>query len=156
MSFGVFKHSEQELETPALFVCYGQPLTAQPWDTMCDGDVLNFFFEEESVNIARIEDGKIVLDLCVDARMQNYPVFRAALTRHAHLNIAIIHPRGGCALVVSQGINGRYRVTYHETTTETGLGPLERLRKEIDGPNKTDDAPADQGVRAGEDGSQTQ
>jgi len=154
MQFGVFKNGEQELETPALFVRYDLPLSAQPWDNMCDGDVLNFFFEEDSVNIARIEEGKIVLDLCVDSRLKNYAAFRAALTQHDQLNIVVMHPRGGCALVANQGISGRYRITYHETITEDGLGPLETLRKEIDGPKKTDDAPTDQGVRAGADGSQ--
>lgn len=119
--FGSFMHGGQGPITPALFLVYDLPLSAQPWAEMNDGDILHFFFEENSINIAKIEDDKLVLSFCYSSATKNYHQFKASLTANAVLNIIVVHVHGGVSLLVKQGINGRYRVTFREALDKEAL-----------------------------------
>lgn len=151
--FGIFRYGEKGEETPVFFVKYLDVLTAAAWNAVQDGDSLSFFFEEKAVNIAFVDDGKIQVSLCVDERTKNYPAFRASLAVFSSLNILITHDRGGLALVIGRGVNGRYRVAYREQIAEESLPAFEKLQKEID-EKETAAAPgANPAIPAGANGS---
>jgi len=128
--YGSFKNQEQKLETPALFLVYDLPLAALPWMELKGGDVLHFFFEENGINIAHVSDGNLDIGFCYNESTKGYAAFRAGLTCHGKLNIVVLFKDGGCALVVGQGVNGRYRVIRHEKLTAERLGAMKNLIKE--------------------------
>lgn len=142
---GLFKNTEEGLETLSLFLVYDLPAAAQPWTNLNDGDVLNFFFEENGINIARIVDDKLAVGICVreaavlkvdhltQSNERNVAEFKTELTRRGSLNLVVLHSHGGCSMVVNHGIEGRYRVTYHEILDAAGTEAARQFIEDVKG-----------------------
>lgn len=108
-----FKIVTHDLFDPrvVLVLDYDLPLAMQPWQNLDDGDVIYFFFEDSSINLARVVNDELKLGLCLHNQLPFYERLKGSLMRYSRINIIVMHRYGGVELVLEQGINGRYRVT---------------------------------------------